>query len=144
MAPRPKRLEVSGCSSTRDATYFSPKMPSPSEASTSRSASPAPSHEEEIDTEHAGGPETGSPAPSNDVDEAQESAFSASTFESLGVIAPLLTALEQLKFTKPTEIQAEAIPYALQGRDIIGVAKTVSDRLSVAAEFNHLQLINLL
>jgi len=50
----------------------------------------------------------------------------AISFESFELIPPLLTALAKLNFTTPTEIQAETIPYALQGRDIIGVAKTVS------------------
>ena len=48
------------------------------------------------------------------------------TFASLGIIPPLLTALDRLKFTHPTAIQVESIPYALQGRDIIGVAETVN------------------
>lgn len=47
------------------------------------------------------------------------------TFESLGIIPPLLAALERVKFTHPTAIQAESIPFALEGRDIIGVAETV-------------------
>lgn len=47
------------------------------------------------------------------------------SFESLGLIAPLMTALNQMRFVAPTEIQLQAIPYALQGRDIIGVAETV-------------------
>ena len=54
----------------------------------------------------------------------------SATFESLGLISPLLTALKQLKYHKPTQIQEQAIPYALQGRDIIGVAETV--RLHIA------------
>ena len=87
-------------------------MPSPSEASTSRSASPAGSDHSEHDTEAAASNE---PTP-------------AATFESLGIIPPLLEALAQMKFSKPTEIQAQAIPYALQRRDIIGVAETVSNK----------------
>jgi hypothetical protein len=86
-------------------------MPSPSEASTSRSASPASSdHDEHVSDA-----------------EASREPTSARTFESLGVIPPLLEALAQMKFSKPTEIQAQAIPYALQERDIIGVAETVSN-----------------
>lgn len=83
-------------------------MPSPSEASTSRSASPVADLPEQ--TSDAENTEPSTPA----------------TFESLGVIPPLLEALAQMKFTKPTEIQSQAIPYALEGRDIIGVAETVN------------------
>jgi ATP-dependent RNA helicase DDX47/RRP3 len=50
------------------------------------------------------------------------------TFESIGLIKPLLEALEQLNYKAPTEIQAEALPHALEGRDIIGVAATGSGK----------------
>ncbi|OBZ75936.1 ATP-dependent rRNA helicase RRP3 [Grifola frondosa] len=55
------------------------------------------------------------------------------TFRSLGLIDPLLEALEQLKFTTPTDIQVEALPHALQGRDIIGVASTGSGKTAAFA-----------
>ncbi|KAI0709425.1 DEAD-domain-containing protein [Earliella scabrosa] len=55
------------------------------------------------------------------------------TFKSLGLIDPLLEALEQLKFKVPTDIQAEALPHALQGRDIIGVASTGSGKTAAFA-----------
>lgn len=55
------------------------------------------------------------------------------TFKELGVIDPLLDALSSLSFTKPTDIQAEALPYALQGRDIIGVAETGSGKTAAFA-----------
>ncbi|KAK1232290.1 ribosomal RNA processing protein [Marasmius sp. AFHP31] len=55
------------------------------------------------------------------------------SFRSLGLIEPLLEALEQLKFTTPTEIQVDAIPHALQGRDIIGVAATGSGKTAAFA-----------
>ncbi|KAF9518319.1 hypothetical protein BS47DRAFT_1325602 [Hydnum rufescens UP504] len=58
---------------------------------------------------------------------------SPTTFDSLGVISPLLTALAQLKFTAPTEIQVGAIPPALEGRDIIGVAETGSGKTAAFA-----------
>lgn len=50
------------------------------------------------------------------------------SFEELGVIRPLLGALEQMDFKRPTEIQAEVLPHALEGRDIIGVAETGSGK----------------
>lgn len=55
------------------------------------------------------------------------------TFKSLGLIDPLLEALTQLNFTKPTEIQAETLPHSLQGRDIIGVASTGSGKTAAFA-----------
>lgn len=55
------------------------------------------------------------------------------TFKSLGLIDPLLEALEQMKFKTPTDIQAEALPHALQGRDIIGVASTGSGKTAAFA-----------
>jgi ATP-dependent RNA helicase RhlE len=46
------------------------------------------------------------------------------SFETLGVSAPILRAIETLGFDKPTEIQAAAIPILMQGDDLIGVAQT--------------------
>jgi ATP-dependent RNA helicase RhlE len=46
------------------------------------------------------------------------------TFESLGLSAPLLKAVEKEGYTTPTPIQAEAIPYLLKGQDLLGVAQT--------------------
>ncbi|KAI0692400.1 P-loop containing nucleoside triphosphate hydrolase protein [Cytidiella melzeri] len=55
------------------------------------------------------------------------------SFKSFGLIDPLVEALEQMKFTQPTEIQAQALPHALQGRDIIGVASTGSGKTAAFA-----------
>jgi len=46
------------------------------------------------------------------------------SFDALGVGAPILRALEHLGFDQPTEIQAAAIPCLLNGDDLIGVAQT--------------------
>ncbi|WFD00668.1 RNA helicase [Malassezia yamatoensis] len=51
-----------------------------------------------------------------------------STFRELGVIEPLCDACEKLKFTHPTPIQAKAIPEAIQGHDVIGLAQTGSGK----------------
>lgn len=48
----------------------------------------------------------------------------AQSFAELGVIPPLCEACDKLSFSKPTGIQAQAIPVALQGRDVIGLAQT--------------------
>ena len=50
------------------------------------------------------------------------------TFASLGVPKPLVSALEQLQFHEPFEIQALTIPDALAGRDILGRAPTGSGK----------------
>ncbi|KAG6825951.1 ribosomal RNA processing protein [Tricholoma furcatifolium] len=55
------------------------------------------------------------------------------TFKSLGLIDPLLQALDQVGFKAPTDIQVEALPHALEGRDIIGVASTGSGKTAAFA-----------
>ena len=46
------------------------------------------------------------------------------TFDRLGLSAPLLQAVADAGYTTATPIQLEAIPPALQGRDILGCAQT--------------------
>lgn len=46
------------------------------------------------------------------------------TFAKLGLIEPLLRALEHLKYTTPTPVQAAAIPAVLAGRDLMAAAQT--------------------
>ncbi|WP_278234473.1 DEAD/DEAH box helicase [Isoptericola sp. AK164] len=46
------------------------------------------------------------------------------TFRDLGLPAPLQSAVDDLGFTTPSPIQAEAVPALLAGRDITGVAQT--------------------
>ena len=46
------------------------------------------------------------------------------TFESLGLSQAMLKALEEKGYGYPTTIQAEAIPYFLQWRDVIAKAPT--------------------
>ena len=38
-------------------------------------------------------------------------------------------ALEELKFTTPTEVQDKLIPIVLAGRDLVGESKQVQERL---------------
>jgi len=47
-----------------------------------------------------------------------------STFNTLGVSESLLRDLTKAGFINPTAIQQQAIPYALQGRDVLGCAQT--------------------
>ncbi len=46
------------------------------------------------------------------------------TFQDLGLIAPILTALKEQNYEKPSPIQEKAIPPALAGRDVLGCAQT--------------------
>ncbi len=46
------------------------------------------------------------------------------SFDSLGLAPDLLRALEEEGYTEPTPVQREAIPLALQGRDVVGSAQT--------------------
>ncbi|XP_023227056.1 probable ATP-dependent RNA helicase DDX47 [Centruroides sculpturatus] len=63
------------------------------------------------------------------IDEENESI----TFKSLGVVDVLCEACESLKWKKPTKIQQEAIPVALKGRDVIGLAETGSGKTGAFA-----------
>ena len=45
-------------------------------------------------------------------------------FSDLGLDAQLLEAVHEAGYTEPTPIQAEAIPHALRGRDVLGIAQT--------------------
>jgi ATP-dependent RNA helicase RhlE len=46
------------------------------------------------------------------------------TFYGLGIAPNLLSALDRMKFTIPTPIQQKAIPIAMEGKDIMGIAQT--------------------
>jgi len=46
------------------------------------------------------------------------------SFFGLGIAPMILDILERMKFRVPTPIQSKAIPPALQGKDIIGIAQT--------------------
>ncbi|CAK7210997.1 ribosomal RNA processing protein [Sporothrix bragantina] len=50
------------------------------------------------------------------------------TFKELGLIDVLCEICTTLKFTRPTPIQAKAVPVALQNRDVIGTAETGSGK----------------
>jgi len=46
------------------------------------------------------------------------------SFNELGISTTFLNILDKMKFTVPTPIQHQAIPIAIQGKDIIGIAQT--------------------
>ena len=45
-------------------------------------------------------------------------------FYGLGIAPKILDILERMKFKVPTPIQLKAIPLALEGKDIVGIAQT--------------------
>lgn len=55
------------------------------------------------------------------------------TWESIGLSEPLVKACQRLGWKKPSSIQAQAIPWALQKRDVIGVAQTGSGKTAAFA-----------
>ena len=55
------------------------------------------------------------------------------TFASLGVCEPLCDACSALGWKAPTAIQREALPYALESKDIIGLAETGSGKTGAFA-----------
>lgn len=76
-----------------------------------------------------------SPKP-NEADPSTESTSNASTsksFKDLGIIDSLCEACDTLGYKAPTPIQAESIPVALQGRDLIGLAETGSGKTAAFA-----------
>src|SRR5688572_14776394 len=54
-------------------------------------------------------------------------------FESLHLINPLLDALHAEGYTEPTPIQREAIPYVLEGRDLLACAQTGTGKTAAFA-----------
>ena len=64
------------------------------------------------------------PVPSGDIDGQKEEV----TFTSLGLDPRLLQAIAKQSFLAPTPVQANAIPLALDGRDVLARAKTGSGK----------------
>lgn len=50
------------------------------------------------------------------------------SFAHFGFDSQLLAIIQKSEFTQPTPIQSQAVPAALSGRDIIGIAKTGSGK----------------
>lgn len=48
----------------------------------------------------------------------------AVAFSGLGLSEPVLAAVDALGYTEPTPVQAHAIPYVLEGRDLLAAAQT--------------------
>jgi ATP-dependent RNA helicase RhlE len=54
-------------------------------------------------------------------------------FENLNIIEPILKALAQEGYKTPSPIQEQAIPYALEGKDILGCAQTGTGKTAAFA-----------
>jgi superfamily II DNA/RNA helicase len=65
-----------------------------------------------------------SDAAENDTREDEQPAEHADGFAPLGLSEPILRALHDKGYLKPTPIQAQAIPTVLMGRDVLGCAQT--------------------
>ncbi|MEM7770941.1 MAG: DEAD/DEAH box helicase [Cyanobacteria bacterium P01_A01_bin.37] len=55
------------------------------------------------------------------------------SFESIGLSESRIKSLEKLGFSSPTEIQAQAIPHLLSGRDVVGQAQTGTGKTAAFA-----------
>ncbi|GAB3225011.1 DEAD/DEAH box helicase [Algoriphagus aestuariicola] len=71
-------------------------------------------------------------------------------FSDLGISGEILRAVEEMGYTTPSPIQAQAIPFVLEGRDVIGQAQTGTGKTAafaipiidlVDADFNKPQAI---
>ncbi len=110
-ATKKRKLKSSPQTSSQVA-FKKPKHSSPpAETQTSPKESPAPEPEAAIETIEA----------------------SPKSFQELGIIDSLCDACTALGYKKPTPIQNEAIPLALQGRDLIGLAETGSGKTAAFA-----------
>ena len=68
------------------------------------------------------------------------------TFETLGLAPELLSALEPLGYTKPTQVQAKVIPLVMEGKDVVATAQTGTGKTAAYALplLHHLAMLGLL
>ncbi|WP_417506250.1 DEAD/DEAH box helicase [Marinomonas gallaica] len=55
------------------------------------------------------------------------------TFDSLGLAAPILKAVNELGYEQPSAIQAQSIPFLLEGHDLLGQAQTGTGKTAAFA-----------
>lgn len=54
-------------------------------------------------------------------------------FSELGLSSPVLQALDAIGYETPSPIQAEMIPYVMEGRDVLGQAQTGTGKTAAFA-----------
>jgi len=59
--------------------------------------------------------------------------FTLDNFQGFGLAEPLNAALAKLGYSKPTPIQAQAIPALMTGRDLVGIAQTGTGKTAAFA-----------
>lgn len=93
----------------------------------------APQQEDLSDSEaHSSASEDAAPNTTEQEREPSEAPKQApKSFKELGLIEQLCEACDSMGYKAPTAIQAEAIPLALQGRDLIGLAGIASPSYSI-------------
>lgn len=69
----------------------------------------------------------------DDVEPTNEDDVKEITWQELGIVNSLCQACEELKWKVPSKIQREAIPMALKGKDVIGLAETGSGKTAAFA-----------
>ncbi|WP_182355716.1 DEAD/DEAH box helicase [Komagataeibacter europaeus] len=89
------------------------KTPSAPARSAKKAAAPAPV------TSTDGVAPTDTPTPEDAPEQEAQPLFS-----ELGLSEPIQQAIDEMGYRHPTPIQAQAIPYVLMGRDVLGVAQT--------------------
>jgi len=62
-----------------------------------------------------------------------EEQTTGATFRELNLIPPLLKALDEVGYESPSPIQAQTIPYLLEGRDVLGQAQTGTGKTAAFA-----------
>ena len=55
------------------------------------------------------------------------------TFEQLNISVPIMKALKEKNYTMPTSIQQQAIPVAIEGKDLLGIAQTGTGKTAAFA-----------
>jgi ATP-dependent RNA helicase DDX47/RRP3 len=95
----------------------------------------APEHESDAEStsSHESVAQQDNTAETQDEAAATETTPAPKSFKDLGIIDQLCEACETMGYKAPTPIQAESIPLALQGRDLIGLAETGSGKTAAFA-----------
>jgi superfamily II RNA helicase len=93
--------------------------------------------EQEVEQEGTGDEEPEKEGEGEEAEEGEQSEEGSSkpdcTFADLGLIPELCEACRAVNWPRPTDIQKETIPLALQGKDVIGLAQTGSGKTGAFA-----------